>query len=101
MGKEINTIVLADSGGLDISVIVPWLKKLYSADAIAFTADIGQEHNAEEIELKKLGASKVFIEDVKDEFVSEYVFPMFRANSVYEGEYLLGSKIARTLIRKK
>ena len=103
MGKEINKIVLAYSGGLDTSVILHWLKEKYSADVIAFTADIGQEHNSEEVRMraKEIGASKVFIEDLKDEFVSEYVFPMFRANTVYEGEYLLGTSIARPLISKK
>ena len=100
MGKEINKIVLAYSSGLDTSVILHWLKEQYSADVIAFTADIGQEHNSKEVEsrAKEIGASKVFIEDLKDEFVSEYVFPMFRANAVYEGEYLLGTSIARPLI---
>ena len=103
MEKEINKIVLAYSGGLDTSVILHWLKEQYSADVIAFTADIGQEHNSKEAEsrAKEIGASKVFIEDLKDEFVSEYVFPMFRANTVYEGEYLLGTSIARPLISKK
>ena len=87
MGKEINKIILAYSGGLDTSVILHWLKEQYSADVIAFTADIGQEHNPQEVasRAKEIGASKVFIEDLKDEFVSEYVFPMFRANTVYEG----------------
>ena len=103
MGKEVNKIILAYSGGLDTSVILHWLKEQYSADVIAFTADIGQEHNSKEVEsrAKEIGASKVFIEDLKDEFVSEYVFPMFRANAVYEGEYLLGTSIARPLISKR
>ena len=103
MGKEINKIVLAYSGGLDTSVILHWLKEQYSAEVIAFTADIGQEHNSQEVEsrAKEIGASKIFIEDLKDEFISEYVFPMFRANTVYEGEYLLGTSIARPLISKK
>ena len=100
MGKEINKIILAYSGGLDTSVILHWLKEQYSADVIAFTADIGQEHNSKEVEsrAKEIGASKVFIEDLKHEFISEYVFPMFRANAVYEGEYLLGTSIAFQLL---
>ena len=103
MGKEVNKIILAYSGGLDTSVILHWLKEQYSAKVIAFTADIGQEHNSQEVEsrAKEIGASKVFIEDLKDEFISEYVFPMFRANTVYEGEYLLGTSIARPLISKR
>tara|TARA_Y100000590_G_scaffold93439_1_gene105856 strand:- start:7546 stop:8754 length:1209 start_codon:yes stop_codon:yes gene_type:complete len=103
MTKQIRKVVLAYSGGLDTSVILHWLKEKYSAEVIAFTANIGQDLDADQVSLraKKIGASKVYIEDLKDEFVSEYVFPMFRANTVYEGEYLLGTSIARPLISKR
>lgn len=103
MTKQIKKVILAYSGGLDTSVILHWLKEQYSAEVIAFTANIGQNHDADQVSLraKNIGASKVYIEDLQDEFVSEYVFPMFRANTVYEGEYLLGTSIARPLISKR
>ena len=103
MSKKINKIVLAYSGGLDTSVILHWLKENYSSEVITFTADIGQEHNSNQVKskAKRIGASKVIIEDLQDEFISQYVFPMFRANAVYEGEYLLGTSIARPLISKR
>ena len=90
MSKKVNKIVLAYSGGLDTSVILHWLTENYSSEVITFTADIGQEHNSKQVKskAKKIGASKVIIEDLKDEFISQFVFPMFRANAVYEGEYL-------------
>jgi argininosuccinate synthase len=96
-------IVLAYSGGLDTSVAIRWLKERYSAEIIAFCADIGQEEDFEKIAEKatKTGASKVYIEDLKDEFVRDYVFPMLRANAVYESGYLMGTSIARPLIAKK
>ncbi|WP_297210125.1 MULTISPECIES: argininosuccinate synthase [Thermodesulfovibrio] len=96
-------IILAYSGGLDTSVAIKWLKDKYSAEVIAFCADIGQEENFQEIAEKaiKTGASKVFIEDLKEEFVRDFVFPMLRANAVYEGGYLMGTSIARPLIAKK
>lgn len=96
-------IILAYSGGLDTSVAIKWLKDRYSAEVIAFCADIGQEENFQEIAEKaiKTGASKVFIEDLKEEFVRDFVFPMLRANAVYEGGYLMGTSIARPLIAKK
>ncbi|MEJ5226720.1 argininosuccinate synthase [Thermodesulfovibrio sp.] len=96
-------IILAYSGGLDTSVAIKWLKDKYSAEVIAFCADIGQEENFQEIAEKaiKTGASKVFIEDLREEFVRDFVFPMLRANAVYEGGYLMGTSIARPLIAKK
>jgi len=96
-------IILAYSGGLDTSVAIKWLKEKYNAEIIAFCADIGQEEDFEEIAQKayKTGASKVYIEDLKEEFVKNYVFPMLRANAVYETGYLMGTSIARPLIAKK
>lgn len=99
----IKKIVLAYSGGLDTSVAIKWLKEKYQAEIIAFCADLGQEEDLEAIREKalKTGASKVYIEDLKEEFVKEYIFPMLRANAAYEGSYLLGTSIARPLIAKK
>ncbi len=96
-------IVLAYSGGLDTSVAIKWLKETYKAEVIAFIADLGQEEDLEEIREKalKTGASSVYIEDLKETFIEEYVFPMLRANAIYEGTYLLGTSIARPLIAKK
>lgn len=96
-------VVLAYSGGLDTSVAIRWLKEKYGADVIAFCADIGQEEDLEKIaeKAKKTGATKVYIEDLKEEFVRDYVFPMLRANAVYEAGYLMGTSIARPLIAKK
>ncbi|MGB9710859.1 MAG: argininosuccinate synthase [Thermodesulfovibrio sp.] len=96
-------IILAYSGGLDTSVAIKWLKEKYNAQVIAFCADIGQEENFDEIAQKalKTGASNVYIEDLKEEFVKEYIFPMLRANAVYETGYLMGTSIARPLIAKK
>ncbi|MEN2986209.1 MAG: argininosuccinate synthase [Thermodesulfovibrionaceae bacterium] len=96
-------IVLAYSGGLDTSVAIKWLKEKYNAQVIAFCADIGQEEDFEEIRQKalKTGASKVYIEDLKEEFVRDFIFPMLRANAVYEIGYLMGTSIARPLIAKK
>ena len=103
MKKKFNKIVLAYSGGLDTSVILHWLKETYQAEVVVFTADIGQQHDPLLVEERAntIGACKVVIEDLKEEFVSNYVFPMFRANTVYEGEYLLGTSIARPLISKR
>ncbi len=103
MAVNIKKVVVAYSGGLDTSVILKWIKENYNAEVIAFTADVGQ--GAEELEgLKekalKTGADKVYIEDLREEFVSDYVFPMLRANAVYEGLYLMGTSIARPLIAK-
>jgi argininosuccinate synthase len=98
-----NKIVLAYSGGLDTSVAIKWLQEKYNSEVIAFCADIGQEENLDEIaeKAKKTGASKVYIEDLKEEFVRDFVFPMLRANAVYEAGYLMGTSIARPLIAKK
>ncbi len=98
-----NKIVLAYSGGLDTSVILKWLQTEYNADVIAYAADLGQgaELTEAKIKAKKLGAKKIYIENLKEEFVRDYVFPMFRCNTIYEGEYLLGTSIARPLIAKR
>ena len=103
MKKTYNKIILAYSGGLDTSVILHWLKETYKAEVVVFTADIGQEHDPVLVEERanSIGACKVIIEDLQEDFVSNYVFPMFRANTVYEGEYLLGTSIARPLISKR
>ncbi|RTH38360.1 argininosuccinate synthase domain-containing protein, partial [Thermus scotoductus] len=95
-------IVLAYSGGLDTSIILKWLKETYKAEVIAFTADIGQGEEVEEAREKALrtGASKAIALDLREEFVRDFVFPMFRAGAVYEGYYLLGTSIARPLIAK-
>lgn len=99
----IKKIVLAYSGGLDTSVAIKWLKETYNAEVIAFCADLGQGEDLNEIGEKaiKTGASKVYIEDMREGFVSDYIFPMLRAGAVYEGHYLLGTSIARPLIAKR
>jgi len=96
-------IVLAYSGGLDTSVAIEWLKETYGAEIIAFCADLGQGEDLDAVREKalKTGASKVYVEDLREEFVSEYIFPMLRVNAVYEGSYLLGTSIARPLIAKR
>ena len=101
--KSKPKIVLAYSGGLDTSVILKWLQTEYNADVIAYAADLGQGVELEEAKAKakKLGAKKIYIENLKEEFVKDYVFPMFRCNTIYEGEYLLGTSIARPLIAKR
>ena len=98
-----SKIVLAYSGGLDTSVILKWLQTEYNADVIAYAADLGQGAELDEAKAKakKLGAKKIYIENLKEEFVRDYVFPMFRCNTIYEGEYLLGTSIARPLIAKR
>ncbi len=95
-------IVLAYSGGLDTSVILKWLIKNHQAEVIAYVADIGQPENLDKVRKKALatGASKVYVEDLREEFVQDFVFPMFKANAIYEGTYLLGTSIARPLIAK-
>lgn len=99
----VKKIVLAYSGGLDTSVVIKWLKETYNAEVIAFCANLGQGEEIEPIREKALltGASKVYLEDVREEFITQYIFPMLRANAVYEGVYLLGTSIARPLIAKK
>lgn len=101
--SEKNKIVLAYSGGLDTSVILKWLVNEYDSDVIAYVADIGQKEDLQEAEKKAwdTGACAVFIEDLRDEFVKDYVFPAVSANAVYEGSYLLGTSIARPLIAKR
>jgi argininosuccinate synthase len=103
MKKNVRKIVLAYSGGLDTSVILRWLLDNYSAEVIAYTADLGQGEELDPLEDKarKTGASKLYIEDLKEEFVRDFVFPALKANLAYEGTYLLGTSIARPLIAKK
>jgi len=101
--KKIKKVVLAYSGGLDTSVILKWLQENYCCEVITFTADLGQGEELEpaRAKAKKMGVKQIFIEDLREEFVRDYVFPMFRANTLYEGVYLLGTSIARPLIAKK
>ena len=101
--QEVKKIVLAYSGGLDTSIILKWLKNEYGAEIVAFSADLGQGDELDPVREKalKTGASSVYIDDLKEEFVSDFVYPMFRANAVYEGHYLLGTSIARPLIAKR
>ena len=101
--SDINKVVLAYSGGLDTSVIVKWLQETYNCEVVTFTADIGQGEEVEPARAKAqaLGVKEIYIEDLREEFVRDYVFPMFRANTIYEGEYLLGTSIARPLIAKR
>ncbi|MEX2354178.1 MAG: argininosuccinate synthase, partial [Gammaproteobacteria bacterium] len=98
-----NKVVLAYSGGLDTSVILKWLQEVYQCEVVTFTADIGQGEELEpaRTKAKSLGVKEIFIDDLKEEFVRDFVFPMFRANTIYEGEYLLGTSIARPLIAKR
>lgn len=101
--SAINKVVLAYSGGLDTSVIVKWLQDKYQCEVVTFTADIGQGEEVEpaRAKAKAMGVKEIYIEDLQEEFVSNYVYPMFRANTIYEGEYLLGTSIARPLIAKR
>jgi len=101
--SDISKVVLAYSGGLDTSVIVRWLQDTYGCEVVTFTADIGQGEELEPARAKAraLGVKEIFIDDLKEEFVRDFVFPMFRANTIYEGEYLLGTSIARPLIAKR
>jgi argininosuccinate synthase len=100
---KVKKVVLAYSGGLDTSVILKWLQETYSCEVVTFTADLGQKEEVGPArkKAKAAGVKQIFIEDLKEEFVRDYVFPMFRANTVYEGEYLLGTSIARPLISKR
>jgi argininosuccinate synthase len=99
----VNKVVLAYSGGLDTSVILKWLEDEYECEVVTFTADIGQGEELEPARIKaeKYGVKEIYIEDLQEEFVRDFVYPMFRANTVYEGEYLLGTSIARPLIAKR
>ncbi len=101
--KKIRKVVLAYSGGLDTSVILKWLHETYGCEVVTFTADIGQgeELAPARTKARKLGVKQIYIDDLKEEFVRDFVFPMFRANALYEGEYLLGTSIARPLIAKR
>ena len=101
--SAIKKVVLAYSGGLDTSVILKWLQDVYHCEVVTFTADIGQGEELEPArqKAKKFGIKEIFVDDLREEFVRDFVFPMFRANAVYEGEYLLGTSIARPLIAKR
>ena len=101
--SKVNKVVLAYSGGLDTSVILKWLQDTYQAEVVTFTADLGQGEELEpaRAKAKAAGVKEIYIDDVREEFVRDFVFPMFRANTVYEGEYLLGTSIARPLIAKR
>ncbi|HID81243.1 MAG TPA: argininosuccinate synthase [Chromatiales bacterium] len=101
--QSVNKVVLAYSGGLDTAVIAKWLQDTYQCEVVTFTADIGQGEEVEPAreKAKALGIKEIYIEDLREEFVRDYVFPMFRANAIYEGEYLLGTSIARPLIAKR
>ncbi len=105
MSKQVKKVVLAYSGGLDTSIILKWLKTTYNCEVVTFTADLGQGAELEPAREKALmlgiKPENIFIEDLREEFVRDYVFPMFRANAVYEGQYLLGTSIARPLIAKR
>ena len=103
MNKQIKKVVLAYSGGLDTSVIIRWLKEKYDCEVVAFCADLGQGQELDEVaeKAKKTGASKVIITDLRETFAKDFLFPMLRANAVYEGSYLLGTSIARPLIAQK
>ncbi|MBL6605446.1 MAG: argininosuccinate synthase [Alphaproteobacteria bacterium] len=101
--QQVNKVVLAYSGGLDTSVILKWLQEEYACEVVTFTADLGQGEDIEPAreKAKLLGIKEIYIEDLREEFVKDYVFPMFRANALYEGLYLLGTSIARPLIAKR
>src|SRR3546814_6999615 len=103
MSKSVNKVVLAYSGGLDTSVILKWLQTAYGCEVVTFTADLGQGEELAPARKKAemFGIKEIFVEDLREEFVRDYVFPMFRANALYEGQYLLGTSIARPLIAKR
>ncbi len=103
MPEQLRKVVLAYSGGLDTSVILKWLQETYGCEVVTFTADIGQGEELEpaRAKAKLMGVKEIFVDDLREEFVREFVFPMFRANALYEGEYLLGTSIARPLIAKR
>ena len=101
--SKVRKVALAYSGGLDTSVILKWLQDTYQCEVVTFTADIGQGEELDHVrpKAKQLGVKEIFIDDLREEFVRDFVFPMFRANAIYEGEYLLGTSIARPLIAKR
>src|SRR6056300_1891637 len=101
--SDIKKVVLAYSGGLDTSVIAKWLMDVYQCEVVTFTADVGQGKEVEPARAKAeaLGIKEIYIDDIREEFVRDFVYPMFRANTIYEGEYLLGTSIARPLIAKR
>src|SRR3979411_2128943 len=103
MPSAINKAVLAYSGGLDTSVILKWLQDTYRCEVVTFTADIGQGEELEpaRAKAKAAGVAQIYVDDLREEFVRDFVYPMFRANAIYEGEYLLGTSIARPLIAKR
>ncbi|NQV55509.1 MAG: argininosuccinate synthase, partial [Rhodospirillales bacterium] len=103
MSDGVKKVVLAYSGGLDTSVILKWLEENYGCEVVTFTADLGQGEELEPARAKAemMGIKEIFVDDLRDEFVADYVFPMFRANALYEGTYLLGTSIARPLIAKR
>src|SRR5450432_3868387 len=105
MSKNVKKVVLAYSGGLDTSIILKWLQTTYGCEVVTFTADLGQGEELEparkKAQLLGIKAENIFVEDLREEFVRDYVFAMFRANALYEGQYLLGTSIARPLIAKK
>src|SRR6201985_1106639 len=103
MSGDIKKVVLAYSGGLDTSVILKWLQETYRCEVVTFTADLGQGEELEPARAKAemLGVKQIYIDDLREEFVRDFVFPMFRANALYEGQYLLGTSIARPLIAKR
>jgi len=100
---EVKKVVLAYSGGLDTSIIIPWLKENYGCEVIAYAADVGQGEELEPLREKaiKTGASKIYIEDLREEFVTDFIWPMLKAGAVYEGKYLLGTSVARPVIAKR
>src|SRR5208337_4256745 len=99
---EIKKVVLAYSGGLDTSVAIPWLKENFGCEVICFAADLGQEEELDGLDerSRRAGASKIYIKDLKQEFVEDYIFPTLKAGAIYEGKYLLGTSFARPLISK-
>jgi argininosuccinate synthase len=103
VSDKISKVVLAYSGGLDTSVILKWLIETYQCEVVAFSADIGQEDDMDKVRKNAdhTGATKTYIEDLTETFVNDYVFPAFRANAIYEGQYLLGTSLARPLIAKR
>ncbi len=103
MSQQAKKVVLAYSGGLDTSIIIPWLKENYGCEVIAYAADVGQGEELDPLEEKaiKTGASKIYIEDLKNEFVTDFIFPMLKAGAIYEGKYLMGTSVARPVIAKR